>query len=271
MIKSNYEVEILVHGHPVKEYWKDGEVYIEGRKGVEFSLKIKNNGYKRILAVPTIDGLSVLNGKEAGYDSPGYIIDGYDSLVIDGWRTSNREIARFYFTNPEDSYSKRTDKKDNLGIIGVAVFKEKDRISNFTDSFPDRPKIRGPWGWRPPDGWWDLKDWWKADMKDSADSGDYRLSADNTCLNKASGKIEGNSAKCFLNRKVSQDLGTGFGGYKESHCSTVEFDREDNPDAVFTIFYNIREQLKKIGVDFNERPKYAAPQAFPNGFCEPPR
>ena len=91
MQKSNYEVEVLVNGHPIKEYYKDGKIYIEGRKGCEYSLRIKNNGWKKIVVIPTIDGVSVMNGKQASYDSPGYIISGYNSLTIDGWRTSDSE------------------------------------------------------------------------------------------------------------------------------------------------------------------------------------
>jgi len=259
MIKSNYEVWILVHGHPVKEYYKDGKTYIEGRKGIEFSLKIKNNGYKRILAVPTIDGLSVLNGKEASYNSPGYIIDGYDSIVIEGWRTSKSEIAKFYFTNPEDSYSKRTGKKDNLGVIGVAIFKERESIyRTFINEYQEQYFFEGskiwPW-WREGSDNWTLTNTSQSTLS---------LNSDNTNLSKSFNKIN-----CASN--VSQDIGTGFGKNKESQVTTVEFNREDNSDAVFTIFYNIRKQLEKIGVDFNERPKYAAPQAFPNGFCEPPK
>ena len=241
MYKSNYEVKILVNGHPIKEYYKDGKTYIEGRKGIEFSLKIKNNGFKKILAVPTIDGLSVLSGKEAGYNSPGYIIDGYDSLIIDGWRTSNSEIAKFYFTNPKNSYSKRTNKKDNLGVIGVAIFREKEMTYTHTTypPFPNYPQ-------------------------------DNIYLCSNAITDTANATSNNHSFKAD-NANVSQDIGTGFGEYKESYVTSVEFEKESNPDAIFTIFYNIKKQLEKIGIDFRERPKYVAPQAFPNGFCEPPK
>ena len=36
----------------------DDKIYIEGHQGSEFTLRIKNNSYKRILAVISVDGLS---------------------------------------------------------------------------------------------------------------------------------------------------------------------------------------------------------------------
>ena len=126
MNKSNYIVEILANGHPLQEYFEKGKHYIEARKGTEFSLRIKNNGFKRILAVPSVDGLSVLDGKEAGEESSGYIINGYDSLTIDGWRVSDSEVRKFFFSNPEESYAKRKSNGDNLGVIGIAIYREKE-------------------------------------------------------------------------------------------------------------------------------------------------
>ena len=107
MKKSNYEFEIVVNGKPLKEYYHESKNYIEGKKNTEFSLRIKNNGSAKILAIPSVDVLSAMDGKKASFDSSGYVISGYDSMTIDGWRTSDDEVAKFYFSNPEDSYGKR--------------------------------------------------------------------------------------------------------------------------------------------------------------------
>ena len=234
MNKINYEVDVLVNGHSVQEYFKDGKVYIEGRKKQKFSIRIKNNGYSKILAIPTIDGLSVIDGKEAGYSSPGYIINGYDSITINGWRTSNKEIAEFYFTNPKDSYSQKTGKKNNLGVIGVAIFREKQ--SHITPTpFPEYPYPKYPYPK------WPMYD------------------------------VMSNVNMSMVNDVAESDLGTGFGEYKKSEVIEANFDKESNPDTVFEIYYNSREQLEKIGIDFHSRPNYISPQAFPNGFCESPK
>lgn len=234
MYKSNYEVEILVNGNPIKEYYQDGKVYIEGRKGNEFSLRIKNNGYSRILVIPTIDGLSVIDGKEASYDSGGYIVSGYSSIIIDGWRTSDKEVAKFYFTNPEDSYSERKDRKNNLGVIGVAVFKEMQNSFVYVG----------------------YSSYYNTTWLGST--------VENTSMFKQS------NYRCSA-QASSQDLGTGFGDTKRSEVTSINFNKENYPDEVFEIYYNTKQQLENMGINLTERPRYIAPQAFPNRYCEPPK
>src|SRR4029077_923714 len=42
-----------------------------------------------------------------------------------GWRKSLERTAAFYFTDLGDSYAARTGRPGNVGVIGVAVFREK--------------------------------------------------------------------------------------------------------------------------------------------------
>ncbi len=279
MQKRNYEVEVLVNGHPVKEYYKDGSVYIEGRKGVKFSIKIKNNGYSRILAIPTIDGLSVMNGKDANYDSPGYIINGYDSITIDGWRTSDKEVAEFYFSSQKDSYRKRIGKNGNLGIIGVAIFREKPSYcagATITlptipipyHSYPNYPWDSPNYPWSYP---WDDNIYWGGGATYTTTTPAIScLTADAT----GAGVNVTGSAKAMSMQDTcaaSSDLGTGFGEQKRSEVMKVDFDRESSPDSKFEIFYNTKRQLEKLGIDFDIKPKYIVPQAFPGEYCESPK
>ena len=46
----------------------------------------------------------------------------YDIL---GWRKSLGETAAFYFTALPDSYAARTGRPDDVGVIGVALFRRK--------------------------------------------------------------------------------------------------------------------------------------------------
>ena len=72
-------------------------------------------------------------------------------------------------------------------------------------------------------------------------------------------------------KSVAQDLGTGWGDYKKSEVTTVSFDRCEEPDAVLEIYYNTRQQLEALGVDFKKSPVYVTPQAFPGQYCKPPQ
>jgi hypothetical protein len=48
-----------------------------------------------------------------------------DSLDISGWRKSLSETAAYYFTALPDSYAARTGRPDDVGVIGVALFRRK--------------------------------------------------------------------------------------------------------------------------------------------------
>ncbi len=75
----------------------------------------------------------------------------------------------------------------------------------------------------------------------------------------------------FASQKASQDLGTGWGNSRRSEVTTVEFEREGHPTAMFEVYYNTREQLERQGVNFKREPLYATPNAFPGQYCKPPQ
>ena len=51
---SNQEVKILVNNKPIREYYHNNKVYIQGIQGAEYQIKIKNNGPNRVLCATTI-------------------------------------------------------------------------------------------------------------------------------------------------------------------------------------------------------------------------
>ncbi|MBS1173827.1 MAG: hypothetical protein H6R12_2657 [Proteobacteria bacterium] len=53
------------------------------------------------------------------------MLEPYSSAEISGWRKSLEEVAQFYFTSLPDSYAARSDRPENAGVIGVAVFRER--------------------------------------------------------------------------------------------------------------------------------------------------
>lgn len=258
MIKRNSEVEILVNGRPLKEYSFNHKIFIEGRKDSVFSIRLRNNSSERVLFVPTVDGLSVMDGKDGSFDSRGYIVDAFNSITIDGWRLSNNEVAEFYFSSPEDSYRKRKGMGNNLGSIAIAVFREKEKKTyihwpSITYPIDDLPKPQKPW--KEPN----------VGSQYTFESGSIELSSMN-------------QSNCFYatsatSARAAQDLGTGFGETKRSEVTSVSFDREYQPDVVLEMFYNSRKQLEKIGIDFDRQSLYISEtNSFPNekGFCERP-
>lgn len=120
-------MEIAVGNFEIPKYHHNGIVYVEGRKGSEYLIKVNNNSDNKIMAVVSVDGLSVLDGKAAGSSSPGYIIEPWQTQDIVGW-TKNKRIANaFYFSSVPRSYSSRTGNDDrNVGVIGAMIFEEFD-------------------------------------------------------------------------------------------------------------------------------------------------
>lgn len=122
----NVDVDILsTSSKPVRKYSHRGKTFIEGKKGSEFSIRIKNPNTCRVEVVISVDGLSVINGKKASTGSTGYVLDGYNSIVIDGWRISDDFVRKFFFTEKENSYSSRKDgDSDNCGVISILAYAE---------------------------------------------------------------------------------------------------------------------------------------------------
>lgn len=260
MKKSSYEVEVIINGKPAKEYSHDGKIFIEGREGTKFSLRFHNDSWWRKLFVPAIDGLSIIDGKPASYKSSGYIVNGHSTITIDGWRENTEEVAEFYFSSPERAYAHRINKDGNLGVIGVAVFDERIEAYSYHYYYGEN----------------DMSNYYQTQYYLNEQPSVTTLNL--TC----GGQLEAAATTpdtlsmprecCSVsNSAVSQSIGTGWGDTKKSKITTVEFKAKDAPESIFEIFYNTREQLELMGVDFKKTPLYVAPQAFPGQYCKPPQ
>jgi hypothetical protein len=53
------------------------------------------------------------------------VLDGYERSEITGWRKSLEEVAAFVFAPLSQSYAGKTGRPENVGVIGVAVFRER--------------------------------------------------------------------------------------------------------------------------------------------------
>lgn len=121
------EVEVYDRwsGRVLPVYWHEGERHVAGEPGHEYEIRIRNRGHGRVLAVTSVDGANVITGRTASLDQSGYVIGRHESVEIDGWRKSLDQVAAFYFTELPDSYAARTGRPDNVGVIGVALFRER--------------------------------------------------------------------------------------------------------------------------------------------------
>jgi len=108
--------------------WRHGDrLFVAGRPGSRYSLRLTNNSPGRVLVVTSVDGVNVLTGQTAGYNQKGYVLRPYVSADISGWRKSDTEVAAFTYAPLSRSYAARTGRPNDVGVIGIAVFTERDR------------------------------------------------------------------------------------------------------------------------------------------------
>jgi hypothetical protein len=102
-----------------------GRQYVVGQPGNEYAIRVRNCSDRRVLAVVSVDGVNVVTGETAAPDQSGYVIEPYGEVTIQGWRKDLERTAAFYFSDPGDAYATRTGRPDDLGVIGVALFRER--------------------------------------------------------------------------------------------------------------------------------------------------
>jgi len=122
---ADVEIYDRAAGRTLPVYESGGHWYVAGRPGNEYQVTIRNRDRGDLLAVVSVDGVNVVSGETAAAAQSGYVIERGRPLSIAGWRKSMDRIAAFYFTSLGDSYAARTGRPDNVGVIGVALFRRK--------------------------------------------------------------------------------------------------------------------------------------------------
>ena len=222
-------------GRTLPVYHHGGQRYVIGKPGNEYQINIHNRTGEDILGVVSVDGVNVITGETAQWDQSGYVLYPRQSMDIKGWRKSLERTAAFYFTRLPDSYAARTGRPDNVGVIGVAVFKRKVEI---------RPMSPQPFG---------------GAAEPSREAEGARAEA------KAKAAPEAD-----LSAPRDERLGTGHGRSETSPAIQVDFERAtEYPTETLTIYYDSYPNLVVQGVIPGHRPPPIA-MPFPGQFVPDP-
>lgn len=116
-------------GQWLSEYRHRGGPWIAGAPGHRYGVRLTNTTGERVLVVLSVDGVNAVTGETADPSQAGYVLDPWESAEIDGWRKSLDEVAQFVFTDLPDAYAARTGRPDDVGVIGIAVFREAHPIA----------------------------------------------------------------------------------------------------------------------------------------------
>lgn len=111
-------------GRPLPAADVGGTRWAIGQPGQRYMIGVENRSPERWEVVASVDGLDVIDGEPAGLFKRGYIIDPWSTITIEGFRTSESGVAAFRFSALEDSYAGRKGQPRNVGVVGVAFFRE---------------------------------------------------------------------------------------------------------------------------------------------------
>ena len=247
------EVEIYdrTDGRSLPVYWHAGERHIAGEPGHEYEIRVRNRTGERLLAVTSVDGVDVLSGRTASFNQGGYVLDPRGRLSVDGWRKNMDEVAAFYFTSLPDSYAVRTGRPDNVGVIGVALFRE--RVVYLEEAV----------GQSVPSG-----------AAEPRDRPSETTAAADRAAPKASPRAERELDRSDGGRLAKESrLGTGHGHRIDSGAYYTSFEpASSSPDGVIRIYYDSHRNLVAQGIIPRPKYRYAqqVPEPFPGGFVPDP-
>ena len=227
---GNVEIVTRADGRVLPVYEKDGRRWILGTPGQEYAIRVCNTTGARALAVMSVDGVNVVSGETAAPSQAGYVLDAWECGEINGWRKSLSSIAAFYFTELPDSYAARTGRPDNVGVIGVAFFRERQQPAAWKDAPRIAPRSAA-----------------EPSARQEAASGNDGASG---------GRLDAERRKWLADTPAASPapppmakIGTGHGRNERSVVQTTRFERESaSPNETIVFQYDRRENLIAMGI-----------------------
>lgn len=231
---------IVKSKHPAVEYQHKGQTFVEGRAGSDFDIKVTNHSNYRVLAIISVDGLSVIDGEVAGQNSPGYIVEANSTISIPGWKLNGTSVAKFTFSGKKESYSQLSSgTTQNCGVIGVMVWSEQ----------PQAISKKMVINYGPPANWGDGKVY---PMSSIARSNDPTMA--------------------MAQAASTNNIGTQFGEQAEFNTALGSFVKGAILETL-VLYYDDAQGLKARGIKIERNAREAldqVPNPFPAGNCTPP-
>ena len=216
-------------GRVLPVYAKDGRGYVIGTPGKEYGIRVCNTTGERVLAVMSVDGVNVVSGETASPAQSGYVLSAYECADINGWRKNLETTAAFYFTELPDAYAARTGRPENVGVIGVAFFRERPQRVILKDSPPRLAAGTVP------------------EARARQDSAAGNAAAESPAT--AGGLARHEAVASPPAPAPMAKIGTGHGRQEYSYVQTTNFVRDRaTPNQTVAINYDRRENLIAMGI-----------------------
>jgi hypothetical protein len=220
---------------------------VAGKPGARYGIELRNATGGRLLAVTSVDGVNVISGDTAAWNQTGYVFDPGEQYEITGWRKSETHIAAFTFTDSSRSYASKTGRPANVGVIGVALFRE--RIPMIEESTARAP----------------VEDREHPATSSPAPSADMTLQEAVVTGSRRESASSGQADNAVAARSRDSKLGTGHGAREYSYVTHTDFERlQPQPNEVIQIHYDSLDNLIAMGIVRRPPPAHPSPNPFPD-------
>lgn len=234
-------------GETLQVHRHQGEYWVAGRPGARYAVSVRNTTGARVMTVVSVDGVNVVSGETAAWNQTGYVLSPWQQYDINGWRKSSHQIAAFHFTAAPASYAERTGRPDHVGVVGVAVFREK----------PAPVVLSQPEPWSEPRPYSQHEHRERLARSDAAAASSAPAPAGATAQDSAAPQAQERMAS------AAPRLGTGHGERENAWVGHTSFERRsERPDDLIRIRYDSHENLVAMGI-IPTRPVPPRPNPFP--------
>jgi len=226
-----FQMEVVVNGRPLSEYYARGRTYVEALQEAEYELRLTNTSPDRVAVALSVDGLNTIDARHtSAWNASKWVIEPYQTITISGWQMSSERARHFYFTNERDSYGAKLGQTENLGVISAVFFRERGRITQVT---PPRPIYRD---------------------KDSEES----MQSQEAPSAKSRGDAAGVARDGRKIAPVPDDeyAATGIGRSVRHDVRWVDMDLDSRPAGEVTVRYEYYSALLRLGVIPRPREPY---------------
>jgi hypothetical protein len=250
-------------GSTLPAFFHLGGQYVAGEIGERYQLRVTNHSNERVEAVVSVDGRDVITGDPGNFKRQrGYVIEPYSSVVVSGFRQSLDRVAAFRFSDREGSYTAQWGTPQNAGVVGVAVFREKERRKRQKHAYTTTPGSPGTFAADEAAG-----EPFPGSARKSSSAPPSAEDAE-AAAPAAPADAVGGSRGFAPAPPRANELGTAYGESVDSSVREIDFKRRrrGKPDALIAVFYDSLDGLAARGVPVHGRtpaPVAVDPNPFP--------
>lgn len=231
---SSFQIEVLVNGRPLTEYYARGRTYVEAFQGAEYELRLRNSSPDRVAVALSVDGLNTIDARHtSAWNASKWVIEPYQTITISGWQMSTERARRFYFTNERDSYGAKLGQTANLGVISAVFFRERRRITPVTPPYPI--------------------------YRDRDSEGSARSQESPSSKSSGAGTGTARDNRAAVPMRDEDYAATGIGRSVRHDVRWVNMELESNPAAQTTVRYEYYSALLRLGVV----PRHSSRESYP--------